>query len=326
MKRWWFKIQNPSLYQGHGRSKDYFEGWYYKLVHQSGDHAVALIPGVSIKSDTDKHAFIQLMDGTGGKSHYYRFPYKDFQANKDKLEVRIGDNFFSETKIIADLPDIKVDLDIRAITPLATSTFNPGIMGWFSFTPRMECYHGIVSMHHKLHGNINHGSKSWKYDGGTGYIEKDWGTSFPKCWFWTHSNTFDHKEKVSVMASVAHIPWMGSYFIGFIVALQYGDKQIRFATYNGSKWKARLEEDALYLNFKKGNKVLSLKCIKGPSAELISPIGGEMTGKVNESLQAKILLKLEEKGKPILITEGHSAGLEIAGDYDVLLADKWRSR
>lgn len=326
MKKWWNSVQNPNRYQGQGREKNYFEGWYYKMVHQSGEHAIALIPGVSITNKTDRHAFIQLMDGTGGKSHYYRFPFESFVADKQLLDIRIGDNYFSEAKVKVVLPDIRADLEITEQTPLQTSMWNPGIMGWYSFTPMMECYHGIVSMHHRLQGNVDHGGKVWNYDRATGYIEKDWGTSFPKCWFWTHSNTFDAEEKVSLMASVAHIPWMGHYFVGFIVALQWGDQQIRFATYNGSKVKARLDDEALYLQFKKGNKVLSVKSIKGPSAELISPISGQMTGKVNESLQARLLVKLEENGKPILVTEGHSGGLEIAGDIDILLSDKWRNR
>ena len=27
-----------------------------------------------------------------------------------------------------------------------TSLVSPGIMGWYSYVPRMECYHGVVSM------------------------------------------------------------------------------------------------------------------------------------------------------------------------------------
>jgi len=323
---WCQRIQNPTLYQGSNKTKDYFEGWYYKLVHQSGEHAVALIPGVSVASPTDRHAFIQLMDGTGGKSHYYRFAFEDFEAATDELHVTIAGHSFGTDHVKVDLPDISADLTISEATPLHTSTFNPGIMGWYSFTPMMQCYHGVVSMHHRLNGHVTHGGQQWQYKGGVGYTEKDWGTSFPRCWFWSHCNTFDHDEPISVMASVAHIPWMGHYFVGFIVALQWGDRQLRFATYNGSKVQARLDDEALYLKFKKGNKVLSIKSIKGPSAELISPISGEMTGKVNESLQATMLVRLEEGGNPTLMAEGHSAGLEIAGDYDILLSDKWRSR
>ncbi len=47
--------------------------------------------------------------------------------------------------------------------------------------------------------------------GGRGYIEKDWGTSFPSAWIWMQCNTFDTPD-TSFMLSYARIPWMGSHF------------------------------------------------------------------------------------------------------------------
>lgn len=323
MGNWWYNIQHPSIYQGSRRKKNYFEGWYYKIVHQSGEHAFALIPGVSIESSQKKHAFIQLMDGTGGKSHYYEFPFERFQANATKLEVQIGGNYFSETEVNVDLPDIKGKLKIEDVTPLQRTLLNPGIMGWYSFTPMMQCYHGIVSMHHRLNGRIEHDGKLWNYENGIGYIEKDWGTSFPKCWFWTQCNTFECDEKVSVFASVAHIPWMGNYFIGYIAAIQVGDSLYRFATYNGAKFKTRLDGDSLYITFKRGKMELSIKSTKGIGADLKSPISGKMTGKVNESLQASMEVRLTLNEKILVETHGRNAGLEVAGEFDVLLRDKY---
>lgn len=319
----WYNIQNPDIYQGERRKRKYFEGWYYKMVHQSGEHAFALIPGVSLESNKDRHAFIQLMDGTGGKSHYYEFPIEEFEADKEKLEVRIGDNYFSTSNIKVDLPDIKGEISISNLTPLKNTMLNPGIMGWYSFTPLMQCYHGIVSMHHTLDGALVHDGRTWEYNNAIGYIEKDWGTSFPKCWFWTQCNTFKSDKKISVFASVAHIPWMGNFFVGYIAAIQVGDTLHRFATYNGAKYKTRVEEDSLYLEFKKGNLILKVKSIKGIGAELKSPISGKMTGKVNESLQAKMEVELIKDGKVLLHVFGSNAGLEVAGDHDVLLRAKF---
>lgn len=319
----WYNIQNPDVFQGHRRTKNFFEGWYYKVVHADGNHAFALIPGVSIESKTKRHAFIQLMDGTGGKSHYYEFPFEEFHAHPEKLEVTIGTNSFSTSHIKVDLPDIQADLSISDLTPLPRSIFNPGIMGSFSFTPMMQCYHGIVSMNHNINGKLTHEGKTINYQNGTGYIEKDWGTSFPKCWFWSQCNTFDQDQKISVFASVAHIPWMGSYFVGFIAAVQIGDKLHRFATYNGAKFKTRVEGDSVFMDFKKGKKVLSIKATKGIGADLKSPISGQMTGKVNESLTATMLVKIIDNGKPILIAKGNNAGLEVAGDYDVILKENF---
>ena len=317
----WYNIQHPNIYQGQRKSQNYFEGWYYKVVHPSGDHAFALIPGVSIESKIKRHAFIQLMDGTGGKSHYYEFDFDQFQAHPEKLEVSIGDNFFSMEEVKIDLPDIKGQINISNTTPLKRSILNPGIMGWYSFTPMMQCYHGIVSMHHNINGQLTHAGKSWDYKNGIGYIEKDWGTSFPKCWFWTQCNTFKDQDKVSVFASVAHIPWMGNYFVGYIAAVQIGDELHRFATYNGAKFKTRIEGDSVFMDFKKGKKILSIKSTKGIGADLKSPISGQMTGKVNESLTATMLVKVIDNGNPLLIAEGHNAGLEVAGDYDVLIKE-----
>jgi len=319
----WYNIQHPEIYQGQRKKKQYFEGWYYKIVHPSGDHAFALIPGVSIESETERHAFIQLMDGTGGKSHYYTFDYEDFEAHPTELQVRIGHNTFSKSEINIDLPDIKGRLAISDLTPLDRSILSPGIMGWYSYTPMMQCYHGIVSMHHHVNGSISHGGKEWNYQDGTGYIEKDWGSSFPKCWFWTQCNTFEHEDKVSVFASVAHIPWMGNYFVGYIAAVQIGDELHRFATYNGARFQTRIEGDSVILQFKKGNKILSVRSTKGIGADLKSPLSGKMTGKVNESLTATMLVRLTDGDEAILIAEGTNAGLEVAGDYDVLLRSKF---
>ncbi len=116
---------------------------------------------------------------------------------------------------------------------------------------------------------------------------------------------------------------MGNYFVGYIAAVQIGDELHRFATCNGAKFKTRIEGDSVYMDFKKGNKVLSVRATKGIGADLKSPISGQMTGKVNESLTATMLVKLIIDGKPELIAEGHNAGLEVASDYEVLIKDKY---
>ena len=38
-------IWNPRVYHGWGRSKKFFEGWYYKIVDNSQTNAFAIIPG-----------------------------------------------------------------------------------------------------------------------------------------------------------------------------------------------------------------------------------------------------------------------------------------
>ena len=52
-------IWKPAICHGIGKSS--FEGWYYKLVDQKKENAIALIPGFS--SANPKHAFIQIFNG-----------------------------------------------------------------------------------------------------------------------------------------------------------------------------------------------------------------------------------------------------------------------
>ncbi len=320
-----YKLYHPEIFQGHLEKQKYFEGWYFKFVSQDESQALAVIPGIALHDEADQHAFIQVIDGVRQQVSYYKFELKEFDADPKILSVRLGNNFLSSNKVILDLPELKGEISFVDITPINKSVFSPGIMGWYSFVPGMECYHGVVSMHHRLIGETNGSLGTINWNQGTGYLEKDWGKSFPKCWIWAHSNNFGVGVKASIMASVAHIPWMGRFFPGFIVALLIEEEEYRFATYNGSKMKCAVDAEEVRLEFRKGEMHLSVKALKGPTASLRSPIAGQMTGKVNESLQAHLELTLSKGNQVIWDGTGTSAGLEVAGETDILETERWRS-
>jgi hypothetical protein len=56
-------LWHPACYHGWGRSKRFFEGWYYKLVSVNEAHAFAIIPGIAMDENGQKQAFIQVLDG-----------------------------------------------------------------------------------------------------------------------------------------------------------------------------------------------------------------------------------------------------------------------
>ena len=63
---------HPERFQGWGKKRSYFEGWYYKLIDRSAAHALALIPGIAWDQDGKGHAFIQILDGSGKKAQIGR--------------------------------------------------------------------------------------------------------------------------------------------------------------------------------------------------------------------------------------------------------------
>lgn len=324
MKNPLYKLYHSEIFQGHTSKQKYFEGYYYKLVTADEQLAIAVIPGIAIYDEADRHAFIQLIDGVGQVTSYYRFSLDQFSADARELKIQIGRNHFSKTEVTLDLPELRGDIQIIDPVPLVPSLINPGIMGWYSFMPSMQCYHGIVSLHHRLDGITRGTLGDIDWGKGIGYIEKDWGTSFPKCWIWLHSNHFKHSAPASLMGSVAHIPWLGRYFPGFIVVLLADGVEYRFATYNGSRMKCRVLEDRVVMEFRRKDLHLSLQAFRGPTAVLRSPITGQMTGKVNESLQARVEVVLKRSGTTIWTSTGSTAGLEVAGDTTILESETWR--
>ncbi len=309
-------LWNPDQYQGWGRTHQYFEGWYFKVVSRDERHAMAFIPGISM--GTESHSFIQVMDGKACKATYHRFTAGDFVPSHKEFDVKLGLNQFNGREIRLQLPDITGTIRLQNTTPWPKMLGAPGIMGWYSFVPFMECNHGIVSLDHELEGVLRIDGKEVDFTGGRGYIEKDWGQSFPRAYVWMQSNHFDTEGKTSLMASVAHIPWLGSYFIGFISGFWLDDRLIKFATYTGAKKHLELSGQQLTLVLQQSGKELRILAQQAPGTALISPLSGEMTGKIQESLQATLQVELLDKGVRIFEGTGRNAGLEVAGNMEVL--------
>lgn len=157
---------NPERFQGRHKKKSYFEGWYYKIIDVTEKFAFAVIPAISIDSNGEKHAFIQVLDGKKLSSEYHRFEIESFHVASGKMDISIGNNHFSEDHLSIDLPDIKGEILFKNTTPWPKPFHSPGIMGPYAFVPFMECYHGIVSMDHELMGNINYNGETINFDHG----------------------------------------------------------------------------------------------------------------------------------------------------------------
>ena len=317
---------HPNEYHGWGRTRRYFEGWYYKIVSPEEDLALAFIPGIAMSDDGERHAFVQIMDGTHCRADYHRYEASEFRPAEGRFALEVGNNFFSADKMRLDLPGISGEIHFRNAVPWPKMLGAPGIMGWYSFVPFMECNHGVVSMHHELEGYLNlpasiAPSRKVDFTGGKGYLEKDWGRSFPRAYVWMQTNHFDHTGQASLMASVAHIPWLSSHFVGFISGLWLEGRLFKFATYTGAKKHLEIGQDTATLIFKSPRLELRILARHGPGSALVFPISGEMTGKINESLQATIEVELLENGQRIFADTGRHAGLELAGEVREVLAD-----
>ena len=314
------RLSNPPVFQGNLKKQSYFEGWYIKCLSDDLSTSIAFIPGVSLGKDS--HAFIQV-NTSGHDTEYLKFPLDDFHYETDHFAAAVGNNFFSDRGIHLDHErdgmSMHGDLVFEDLHPFPKHFMSPGIMGPFTYIPFMECYHGVVSMRHKVRGVLTINGIEYGFENGIGYIEKDWGRSFPSSWIWMQANPFQASD-ASFMLSIAKIPWLGMHFTGFLGFLNVGDTVYRFATYLGHRIKVlEQHEQGVDIGIKMGNTFLRLRAELGEGGGLIAPVKGDMNRQMKESLNSTLHVELRDrKGKPLFNDTSHIAGLEISGVMKLL--------
>lgn len=314
---------HPDRYHGWGRTQRYFEGWYYKVISADEQQAFAFIPGVAMNNQGEQHAFIQVLDGRAKTAEYIRFSADAFSAASAFFSINIDRSNFTGNSMQLGLNDYYGTLQFKNTVPWPNKLFSPGIMGPYTFVPFMECYHGIVSMDHTLEGKLKIRGNSIDFNGGRGYIEKDWGHSFPSAYFWMQSNHFT-QPGISFKASVAKIPWLRSSFTGFIAGLYFNEKLLQFTTYNGTKLLrsfANKEQVELLMENKKYR--LEVLAHRDHATELASPLSGIMDGRISESMTSKLEITLSDKtsGKVLFNDTGRNAALEVAGNIEEIMLE-----
>lgn len=317
-----FTVMHPEMYHGKNQKAPFFEGWYYKLVSADGSHRLAIIPGV-IFGEED-HSFVQVLNGAAGTMTYFEYPFRGLKSADDRFDVTVGRSQFTLDSIKMDIAMqhgvVQGELRFEGVSPWPVSRFSPGAMGWYAWVPTMECNHGVLSFDHRIEGALKVNSEMMDFTGGRGYIEKDWGRSFPDAYIWSQCNHFG-REGVSLTASVAIIPWKGARFPGLLCGLWLDGKLHQFTTYSGAKMeKLTVTDKQVEMVLRSAQHRLEVTIQRAEGTELRAPTVESMTRRVAQSLNATIQLRLSELQGGILFEgQGQYAGLEIA-EIEKLLA------
>jgi len=137
------------------------------------------------------------------------------------------------------------------------------------------------------------------------------------------TNHFD-RNGISLSGSIAKIPWLGNYFIGYIFGFLYDKKLYKFTTYSGAKVTGLdVTDNNVMIRLENKKYRLEIDADRSEGIELPAPKLGDMTAKVNESLHSSINVTLLRKTgsdtKLIYSGTGKNAGLELVGDVEGLI-------
>ncbi|MBK9747056.1 MAG: hypothetical protein IPO91_09750 [Chloroflexi bacterium] len=320
------KTLHPERYHGTGKRPPFFEGWYFKLVSADRRERFAIIPGIFLSDDpTVQHAFVQVFDGVSGAVSYHRFPAEQFRAIDDPFAVSLGANQFRMDQLTLDIHDdlrsVSGTLRFGAATPWRVNTLEPGVMGWLGYLPFLECYHGVLSFDHPLEGALTVDGRTVDFTGGHGYIEKDWGKSFPGGWVWMQTNHFAESEGTSFTGACAITPLLRGWFPGFLAGVWHQGELHRFASYSYAKIdKLEVTEHTVDWVVSDKQKRLEINARRAEASILPGPSRHDMGVRVPETLKAVISIALTRADGGIIFEgTGTCAGLEVAGDLDKLL-------
>lgn len=289
-------------YHGLNKKKSFFEGWFFK--HQTADKTLSLIPGVNIDGKGNKKAFIQVITDT--HSYNIDYPFLEFYVDPKKFFIKIGKNTFGKAGVSIDIEDkslrLKGQITYGPLTPLKYD-----IMGPFSVLPFMECNHGVLSLFHKMNGTLTMNDSTLSFENGTGYLETDWGSSFPKTYLWTQCNIF--KDNLcSVMLSIADIPFLKQSFRGCIAVIYYQNKEYRLATYKGVKI---IKYDAEGILLIQGHYRLEIGFLESSPLPLLAPDKGSMTRTIHENPSCKCRYQFFIKDQLLFDLISDRASLEV---------------
>lgn len=291
--------------------KDAFEGWFSKIYDKESGLMLSIIWGYSTHKNT-KHAFIQFQDNLKHNTSYITYALDELKWKKNPFVLQIGKNELSSQGIHLDFVmngvPVQGDFSFGNFSPIKPSILKPNIMGWLSYVPN-ECNHAIISMDHKVTGNIQIGNQTWKVNDADGYLEKDWGTGFPREYVWVQANDW---EKSSVVFSYATVPVLGKYAKGFFLVLHHDGKEYRFTSIERSKLTDfHVSKDSFNATIEKKGIRIKLKAKQLNPVTLLAPKHGEMNSHIKESLDGTIELTLEVKDHRPITLSSQRASIDV---------------
>lgn len=316
----------PHLYHGKHKNKNFFEGWYFKIVDKKNDYKLAIIPGISYGNNEDEHhSFIQILNGKESTFNYLSYDVNDFRYNNKRFRICINSNIFSLENISLSINsndlNIHGNLILKNLVKWPGSIVNPGSMGFYNYLKFMECYSHVCALNGSIVGELNINGIDVNFTSGKVYIEKNWGKSFPKSWLWIQSNSFKSR-KASITCSVGTIPFPIKDFTGFLIGLTLENEFYSFTTINHSKINIQNLGDDIALTVTKKNLRLTIKTYTKPKDFLVlkAPNQGSMTSTVKETINGQVYILLEDTktNKKIFEDIGLSTGVEYGGNFSSL--------
>tara|TARA_B100000508_G_scaffold130740_1_gene118305 strand:- start:9344 stop:10300 length:957 start_codon:yes stop_codon:yes gene_type:complete len=309
-----YPIRKYDNFHFSSRKRNAFEGFYFKVAKKDGTTLV-IICGYA-KSPEKSHAFIQV-SSQFISTLYFEYPIDSLKMGTGRFEFSIGNNHFNTRGIKLTEKNCNVDLSISMFLPWKRTALKPSIMGQLSRIPLVECKHDVIAPSLEVSGNIEIENNNIRFDNDSGYIDKNWGSSFPRKYKWGHISGFDDPT-VSIQFALGRPKWLGIPFPVYVGFFKIKDQIYIFNSLNQGKiTMINIGHNELIME----NKIFRIhaKFGQGHPLNLFAPSQGKLEDSIIENAGITTEVKVFQKNNlnkyQLIINETvNDATLEIRGE------------
>ena len=282
---------NPALLQGNLGKHKYFEGWFQKIYSHEHAASFILIYGFATGNMSEEIGFIQLLI-PGHPVVHLNFSKDEIELNKTKHSVQFGHNIISDEHILIQQGGHLIDLRNQH---QITNKYKSNSMGSYYLVPGLPCYHAILQNDSSLSGTIKVGPIQYNLHNASGYLEKNWGTSFPEKYFWMHAQ--DPKDSQNqLLFSQADVIWQKRKFTKHFGHLIINGKHLDLRKIPRKKIKYTVDNErneSIY--FQQHNMHLHYNLKSVNSVLFKSPQQGTMSHEITHNVDVPISIEYKHK-------------------------------
>ncbi|HRE58805.1 MAG TPA: tocopherol cyclase family protein [Candidatus Kapabacteria bacterium] len=286
-------IYKPTTLQGNLDRDKYFEGWFQKIYSKEYNASILIIYGYATRNTEDRFGFIQILLPQKAPEIIY-FNRNEIACDSDGHIVQMGENLLTTEIILINTNDINVHL--KLINNKVTRTFKNS-MGYHYFVPNLPCYHSVLNTAHQVSGEIQQKDVRYILNNEMGYLEKNWGTSFPKSYIWLHA-VDPHDSKVSMLFSIAEIKWFGIKFIKHVGHFHFDDKQIDLRSLKNFAVSHQMPSKDTYQILMRSKTIqIEISIVFGDNILFKGPQGGVLSSDIIHFPDTDVQIRFTENNK-----------------------------
>ena len=187
--------------------------------------------------------------------------------------------------------------------------------GWLSYLPLFDPGWQVTMAHGLATGWIEWHNQTYHFQDAPAYSEKNWGTAFPKKWFWLNCNSFDNAQNLALTAAGGIRQVLRTQETVGLVGIHYQDKFYEFVPWNSQiswriqpwgSWQVSAVNHQNYQVTLSGNTDLTGTYVRTPTKEGLAL-------NCRDTTKGTLHLKLQHGAKTIVVASSKLAGLEIGG-------------